>query len=558
MRWLVDIRTPGGLAILGILILGIFLRVHGLATHFGHVDDLAIAHIMFKPAPDGIGIIGWLHHYALMFLRACGVFTATTYAPLPFPLTGLLPALAYDYESTLFLSRLPACLAAIGSLVLLVRLLKTLHPAHTAVYTLPALTLLACAWPHIIYAQQAQAYGMGSLAFLTLMLVFLWRVQNISNRRTLFMAAAIGAISLYAHYQMLMILPAFGAMLAWEAYARATPAHRPTVIADHLRAALMAACIAAPVIIAFLYLGRASQGVNEWNIGPHGEFLFAPPWSSSIGAVLTYIPTFFITNLVAVVGGMLAFVPESSPVFIPASIMLTFLVGIGLYRFLTNPNESHKTFGRFIGLVFLTWITLIIAQKLPMVPDRPSLILTPLFLVCVAEALGWLITRTTVPVRLASGLAVGVIATFMAYYPATFDARRDMVSPEILKTILDTTGANDIYLLNFYNFSAMRHEFPTLTHPEYGTGTSQSWHVQYHPAPVNADTLMFVINTDNGHLTPELFADVMHGYPASYSHAWTDYEMLFNLEETRPADISWTDRIFMGPNKLFVYVLRKK
>lgn len=158
-----------------------------------------------------------------------------------------------------------------------------------------------------------------------------------------------------------------------------------------------------------------------WNAGINGEF--------ALESITNLIP-FLITNTWVVVTYLTRVVPEGHVLALPLDIVSMGLCLLGVYRIATSTRPIVRQFGVFCVGVMLTWVGLIVMQKLALSPTRHSLILLPILAIVMGIGVGH---RWRWQVGWSAVLALCLVVT----YPAFSAARQDPFDPQQIQALLD-------------------------------------------------------------------------------------------------------------------------
>ena len=236
-----------------IISLGIFLRCGTLAGHFAHYDDVGVAQTIVKAKMSGAS--AWM-----------AVSKIWTYAPLQFLFTAMMIDPQLPYKDILLYGRLPSCVSSILGIVLFLIFLSR-RKDKSFPSTVVALTLVACSWQNIIYAQQMSNYAIGVTAHI-LILIMLQNVleQQEFKMRNAALAVFAAIVGCYSQYSILFFMPAFWLILIY-AYAQRSNKKISALLILGVMGALFISSIG---ILYWSFLkAKAGFGTNAWNVGPN-------------------------------------------------------------------------------------------------------------------------------------------------------------------------------------------------------------------------------------------------------------------------------------------------
>lgn len=468
------------LVLAALLFVGVYARFVELEWHFSNVDDMGVAEIILKNRATG----EWGRFPISRFY---------TYAPFQYLITPLLISQHLEYRDLLFWGRLPSCVFGSLGLVALVLFYWKLDGVRSG-KVFPALAILACAWENIIHAKQMHPYALGVTATLLLFIVFLAYLD--APKPSAGRAAVSGllaALASHVQYQLMAFVPAFFAALAAREWRRAGK------LAAIRHLALGIAVYAAAVFPMWFFLLRPylaeNAGAPPWAWGPANEFMLAFAPGTPIPEQVVRTVDFFVRNFWVVFQADTAVVPEQSPLFLPFSLVLAALLGLGVASFVRTRDERRRWLAIFFALVVITWDGLVLLRKLTFGPTRHSLILLPFFAVTISEGLAYALAKVRASERASlftsAGLSVTLAVVFLANYGTFLEERRDpFVESEIVKTlreykvdtILSNQRSDGLPLMK--QIQAYQEEIDTLGMERYKT---MAW-ISRSEAPVTKDS----------------------------------------------------------------------
>lgn len=316
-----------------------------------------------------------------VFLGAMSIALISTFAPLQFLLTGILILFSNSYESFLILSRLPSLIFSFLCLLMILKIANNFEDKiFRNIFTVTGFFFLTTSWMFLIYSSQGENFIFGVLSILIMIHIMLKiNFSQFSIRRSCLAGIFLSVLCL-AQYQVLFFLPAF-----YIAILLGSKNENITLKAIKLLPALLINLLSV-ILIYFIFLKERlamNPGVH-WNAGPNGEFLYQPE-ANNILEGLFYTFEFFFINSFKVLYGILGFTSELNgfSVFYVALVLLISV--IGFYNLVKRKNFRRLSI--FILISILTWIFLIVIQKLTFSPTRHSLALLPVVIVLVSSGI---------------------------------------------------------------------------------------------------------------------------------------------------------------------------
>lgn len=497
--------------------LGLYLR-SGIADHFTHVDDIGVAYSLvtsderlgvaqlrlqldsLEHQPTlGRQVLKAIQHTPLFVPAAVSAsFVATamriprawTYAPLQFFATELGMRIASDYESRLFWGRAPSWLASVAAIVAMAVLAAMVFaglPGAPALAVL-CLAIVALSAEQVVYAKQMESYAIGVLSIIVLMIVLARETERETPRAGWRSAAGlvlILALLGHAQYQLLFALPAF--YVAWWMDRRSVLPARQAIVYPVLCGVVMSALFV-PIYLQYLRWAT-SLGMNGWNVGPNREFAFeSPPGFASLG----YFARFFLRNGYLTLESQVSPVPDWHPAYRALGIPLALLAVIGFVALVTSKHRARQAIGRFIAALGGTWVMLVVLHRLTLSPTRHSMILLPVFAICVAAGVATLGRFWAVaPQRLSVSIAWALACSAILSLPRARTERQRPIRESSLRQVLDDRRVSVLYtydctldavLMPTVRFS--HHLFQEVCGVPAGT-----W---YGPVPRDADRIAFL------------------------------------------------------------------
>ena len=503
---------PSILAIAIILAAGIYLRYAGLSEHFGHIDDLGVAVTIlqyqntnqfdqsfvekvltpksewpsaqkletlktsdlnqYRMASEAKHIFGearlksWtdygylnpLLHGANNLLKFVSVPIHWTYAPMQFFLTQALISKHQTYRDILFWGRFPSFLFSSAALFLMVLFYRKYRPSQPFSGLL-ALALIAFSCENIFYAKQMENYALGVFAVISLLLLLFKNFEKPDFSPLL--NGFILALLSYSHYQVIFFAPAFFASIFFYHWSSFRQSFKENILRV-ISAGLMYAGFIVPLYVCFLGR-RASQGINRWNMGPSGEFLFV--WNTKLPILESVRNSiaFYFKNFILILNSNLSFIPESSffSPFIYFLILALFLAGV--FSFVSKNDKIKKGFGVFFLMTGAIWCILIAGGKLTLSPTRHNLILLPLMSITVSEGFFYLCEKFRLmfkkEVILPANYAVlgCMLILALSFFPQSMAERRDPFNENKIISLMDRFSAKTVIAYNStLNLSLMK------------------------------------------------------------------------------------------------------
>lgn len=365
-----------------VFILGAYVRLTDLGTHFTHVDDVDLAYSILrgkkpfdinrmnvdvkekeKEAGGHLGKFYSLkravlktvdrHPFLVPIFQRAGYLRQFviipfywTNAPLQYLITTFLLSPTQSYREILFWGRFPSFIFGILGMLLIILFYRKFYKEEYFSYALTAITLLAFSWENIIYAKQMGNYAAG-VTFAILLIIFLWQDlhnPDLSLKRFLLMSMPL-AIASYAHYQIIFFIPAYYGTLYLFLLKKAE--NKLLLLKNFIMSCLAYLIFASPLFLFILHVGTY-RGVN-WNTGPSQEFLFHIPSTGAIIGKILYAASFFGKNFIIVMQSNLSIIPEGHALSSPINLVFILLFACGIISFITSESRPR----RFMMVFFL-------------------------------------------------------------------------------------------------------------------------------------------------------------------------------------------------------------
>lgn len=387
-----------------LLIIFVISRFLVMPSHFTHYDDLFGPYLLnvvqqydeyffyqqiqkytsnnFLQTVASITIdIPFIFSLTKVFLGAMSIALISTFAPLQFLLTGVLILFSNSYESFLILSRLPSLIFSFLCLLMILKIANNFEDkVYSNIFTVTGFFFLTTSWMFLIYSSQGENFILGVLSILIIIHMMLKiNLSQFSIWRSCLVGIFLSVLCL-AQYQIFFFLPAF-----YIAILLSSKNGNILVIAIKLLPALLINLLSV-ILIYFIFLKERlamNPGVH-WNAGPNGEFLYQPN-ANNILESISYTSEFFFINSFKVLFGILGFTSELNgfSVFYVALVSLISVIGFfDLVR-----QKKFRKLSIFVLVSILTWIFLIVIQKLTFSPTRHSLALLPVVLILVSSGI---------------------------------------------------------------------------------------------------------------------------------------------------------------------------
>jgi hypothetical protein len=457
-----------------VIVIGAAVRVPLLASHFSHIDDLAVAVGILdaKAHPPRMSDLtaearwkvqeGRSTPRVALLLRAAEVpgvsavadaiapsypFLVTplkmTYAPLQFVATAAILTPGESYEATKWRGRLPSLVACVLTMLLAGVVAARLWPANWSPLFLTMTALLAFSFEYTVMAAQMYAYAAAATSTMAMLaLAATARPQTDLRWRTFGLYALLPVALCYLSYQSILLLPGLYAALA-AAVLTQTPVRQ--WVGRLLRLGLLAAVTGAFVLPAFL-LRLSTVNTVGWNAGLNGAFVFSA--GEAVGP-------FLARNGWAVMQGMLSPLPEAHPALALLTGLLAAACFLGAavlaFAALRWRNWSAAgTVGVFVAVALAVLLALTLMGRLTLSPTRHLVAYLPILALLAgvgAQSLagwseralgrrgGWAETVAAVGIALVVGLA------YAASYPQFMQERRDAFSEARLVGLAQANGA---------------------------------------------------------------------------------------------------------------------
>ena len=387
-----------------LLIIFVISRFLVMPSHFTHYDDLFGPYLLnvvqqydeyffyqqiqkytsnnFLQTVASITIdIPFIFSLTKVFLGAMSIALISTFAPLQFLLTGVLILFSNSYESFLILSRLPSLIFSFLCLLMILKIANNFEDkVYSNIFKVTGFFFLTTSWMFLVYSSQGENFILGVLSILIIIHMMLKiNFSQFSIWRSCLVGIFLSVLCL-AQYQIFFFLPAF-----YIAILLSSKNGNILVIAIKLLPALLINLLSV-ILIYFIFLKERlamNPGVH-WNAGPNGEFLYQPN-ANNILESISYTSEFFFINSFKVLFGILGFTSELNgfSVFYVALVSLISVIGFfDLVR-----QKKFRKLSIFVLVSILTWIFLIVIQKLTFSPTRHSLALLPVVLILVSSGI---------------------------------------------------------------------------------------------------------------------------------------------------------------------------
>ncbi|GBR75517.1 hypothetical protein NO2_0184 [Candidatus Termititenax persephonae] len=535
-----------------ILLLACAVRLADLGTHFVHLDDaITIIDILRAKHPDYrqelLDIIdnplNAAYHSRQKTLikniyenpQTRFIFDATFYlarflivpltnsnAPLQFLITPFLINDQQNYNTLLFMGRLPSCVFSLLTILLLCFILKKNN--HTAL--LLGVLIGALSLENIIFAKQSYSYAIGCLAAAGLLLLLQHSRQENFFRQHWLTSAGLTTLFVYAHYQLFFLLPAYYLVNFWLKRF-SYPEAKKLIYSGLLNLAfgLPALC--------YILLVRPTAGAAIYNSGLHGEFLFTPDKN---------IFWFLLRN------GFLVLTHTLSPV--AADNFFYWIFG-GLFTagFVLGLRKCYKTpEGLFVVFSLLTYLGLVFTQKLTLTPTRNALVYLPLFIYVIAQSLPELKTKTL------AYLLSAYTGIFLFFFPSFLRGRQTPLNEKELVKIIEHYQP---YLIGEYdNVNA-----PLLKNIRQKYKYADR--VNYLPnRPADFQTIAFLdtyapLDEQKFQYCQDFWNEKKLSVPP-WTNTYAQYEVVYEKISTSSIELEPNNWNSNGTNNLFFYVLKLK
>lgn len=387
-----------------LLIIFVISRFLVMPSHFTHYDDLFGPYLLnvvqqydeyffyqqiqkytsnnFLQTVASITIdIPFIFSLTKVFLGAMSIALISTFAPLQFLLTGVLILFSNSYESFLILSRLPSLIFSFLCLLMILKIANNFEDkVYSNIFTVTGFFFLTTSWMFLIYSSQGENFILGVLSILIIIHMMLKiNLSQFSIWRSCLVGIFLSVLCL-AQYQIFFFLPAF-----YIAILLSSKNGNILVIAIKLLPALLINLLSV-ILIYFIFLKERlamNPGVH-WNAGPNGEFLYQPN-ANNILESISYTSEFFFINSFKVLFGILGFTSELNGFSVFYVALVSLISVIGFFDLVRQKN--FRKLSIFVLVSILTWIFLIVIQKLTFSPTRHSLALLPVVLILVSSGI---------------------------------------------------------------------------------------------------------------------------------------------------------------------------
>jgi len=466
-------QTASLLALL-VILLAIAARLPLLTSHFGHIDDSAVAAAILDAKTGRHDLASLVHEAQTKVREGHGTARVSallrlaeapsvqagwrlvrpvyplvvvplkmTYAPLQFLLTGALLQPGYSYEQIKFWGRLPSLLASAATLALMAPLARRLWPEVWSALFLLMVSVIGFSLEYTIMGAQMHAYAAAATATAALMALLASSKVSELDRLSpaLLRLALLPAALCYLSYQTLLLLPGF--YLALSAGVVATiPRSRWAPLAFRLVLfGAVAGVLVAPAYV-FRIHGLAAIG---WNAGPAGEFV--------MGRTAEGAAAFFSRNLWITTQALTAPLAEDHPALPMITGLVVLMSGVGACALAGALRPSRwgpkASLGVMIGVSFGVLLALVASGRLSLGPTRHLIFILPMIAVlfgvgvCSATvALGRVVGSAAPPYIAACGVAALLTCAYVWSYPTFLAERRDAFDEAHLTQLAKSQGAD--------------------------------------------------------------------------------------------------------------------
>ncbi|HAR62509.1 MAG TPA: hypothetical protein DCS13_03510 [Candidatus Margulisbacteria bacterium] len=445
------------ITILVIITLAGFVRLANLGTQFTHVDDIGVAvttldreekffvhlekasHKLEKKFNIHLVPLKTLTRWNIndnpvkniisyipnKIIQVHAIPEIWTYAPLQCAFVPFFINSSQSYRDIIFWGRFPAFLTSMVAIILLCVFSIALYGEKRFFpYLVAGLALFSFSWMHIIYSQQMENYVSGLIAIMTTLIILINIPAIETSRKKIFLSTCLIAFVCYLHYQLLFFLPAYWGCIVYNLYLREKGI--VTVIKRLIPRLVVFSILIYPLIDFIMARNLGERGIN-WNTGPEKEFFFNILSAHGLLDRITYSIVFFTKNTFIVFTDLIAFMPEDTRFSLIIGTICFCLAGIGLFSCFRSTQHTKKMLGLFIVIASLTWIFLVLINKITISPTRHSLILLPLIIILISEGLGLAAGyfKRDVQSGLSISLAIMIIVVFFTNWTSVSKQRLD-------------------------------------------------------------------------------------------------------------------------------------
>lgn len=411
---------------LAVLLIGVLVRLYMCFFQFTVCDDLGTAvSILYGESGQK-----WSLQNCINGFNSFWNF-GWTYAPLQGILISLILSPSYSYRAIIILGRFPSflcgCFALFGLWRLLIGLFEQEQQHIRAkICVLTGVILLSLSYENIIYSAQMEPYAVGVLGSI----VFLWLLKW--NRKHFNMAISTIIVVLFCSAQYQLFIFAF----VFYIIRMLCSIRDHKELAKIFLSAISAAFLTVPVWSFVLMGGMKNRGIN-WNRGINGEYLFSPDDLKGY-EFIKYTISFVINNLKQCFQYLLLPCKMETLASI-AAVMLLAIAIVGLVKMHSKDNRVWRDIAWYIDFILLIHFALVFLGKLSLSPSRHSLVLTPLFLVCISFGLHTLmdVFQRKIFFYMLCGMNVLIVIFFFAELPEQVKQRTNRVSEGYLLSLFD-------------------------------------------------------------------------------------------------------------------------
>lgn len=557
--------------IAAIIVIGIWARWTGLAWHFSHVDDIGVATTILDVRESGKNPFLAVSQY-------------WTYSPFQYIFTPLLIDTHQNYREILFWGRLPSCVFSSLALVAMAYLLKRLYGAKTHLWLLP-LAVFTFSWESIIFAKQMSNYALGLLGVVILLILLVNHVgrgSHISWRRMGLTGFALGLLSSF-QYTIIFFIPAYYFITYFFDLVKSRKFFPVTI--KYLFSVIVYGGVVYPLW--YFFLSKWSDaGITDWSRGEGDVFYFSPDAAAGLWAKVQYVFDFYVQNWYAVFRSQIGFFPEDAFLFEPVMIGLMAFFMIGLAGFFIPALSVKKKEDRriyfscgcfFVGML-LTWSVLVALNKLPLSPTRHTLVLLPVFALCIGQGVAIVAQG---PVRFVQrkelwqtsfmgAMAILVAAVFLWRYPAFLSERRDALDEREIAEVIEKYNVDFLFPVEWMaQVEHMNTVTRAFTSPI--NGIKRTAVMVRGPRPYNRIAWL----SHRIALTPQTYKEAQSqinyyildvnrrlkglglGQMPLLRAPYNQYKVIFEKEIISDVELEFSQQTKNGTNSLYFYILEK-
>lgn len=431
-----------------IVLSGIVMRVIMAAFHFTHIDDIGVAnsiiHLSHIIKNDEIGIAKEFCNY-------------WTYAPFQSLITQQLVNDNMSYFLNIFMGRFPSLICGVLFVWVIYKILSKTQLNQNAEYSrILIICIISLSWENIIYSAQMEPYSIGAL--FGAIIVFLLIDKFYDNWEKTVISTILFSVACYAQYQMFILV--FAMYIASFIY-NLIIKNKGNLIRVVVTGAVNF-ITSVPLLIFLFTSGKLQQGVNAWNVGQNGIFMFQNIVDKNLFDILKYIFSFFTRNIFICFKYL--FLADSFKYIANIlTVILLIFACLGIYYI--HRNKEYLVFAIFNDILMVILLVMIIKGNMTLGPSRHILFVEPILIMLIYFGIVQLSTIQRMRLyycKIVITTICLIILLFVFSIPKELTTRKNFISEKFVCNLLDKyepgfvfTEFNlaDLYLFNIDGFS---------------------------------------------------------------------------------------------------------